>query len=109
MLSSNSIGYVLTMSPTAGISFLDRAFLQEIGRRPGVRAENEQASFIGSFMQRYSVSGTRTWPIKTPEWFIVDMLTQLLITPHTPPTGRTVPEIQNAYLPLVRDLVRFLC
>ena len=96
------------MSPTAGISFLDRTYLQEIRSRPSLRAENEQASFIGSFMRRYSTSGTETWPVKTPEWFIVDMLTQLLLTPHTPPTGRTVPEIQNAYLPLVRDLVILL-
>jgi len=93
------------MSPTAGISFLDRTILQEIQMRPGTRAANEEASFIGDYMNRYSKSGTNNWPTKTPEWFIVDMLTQLLITPHSLPTGRTVPEIQNAYLPLVRELV----
>ena len=98
-------GYVLTMSPTAGINFLDRNMLQDIQVRPGTRAAVDDTSFVGAFMKRYCTSGTKHWPAKTPEWFIVDMITQLLITPHSLATGRTVPEIQNAYLPLVRDLV----
>ena len=93
------------MSPTAGISFLDRAFLQEVRTRPGTRAANDEMSFIRSFMTKYHKAGTKSWPAKTSEWFIVNMLTQLQITPHSLPTGRTIPEIQNAYLPLVRDLV----
>ena len=93
------------MSPTAGISFLDRIFLQEIQTRSSTRAVNEEAAFIGDYLNRCSKSGTRYWPAKTTEWFVIAMLTQLLVTPHSLHTGRTIPEIQNAYLPLVRDLV----
>ena len=98
------------MSPTAGVSFLERAALQNIQQKPGTRVADDMNSFLGNFIRKYSESGsspcgTQTWPVKSAEWFIVDMLTQLLITPHGSATGRTVPEIQNAYLPLVRDLV----
>ena len=97
------------MSPIAGISYLDRALLQDIHTRPGARAANDRASFIGHFIDQYSASGTDAWPAKSAEWFIVDMLTKLLETPRSLGTGRTIPGIQNAYLPLVRDLVRLPC
>ena len=100
--SSLDVGLVLTMSPISGISYLDRAALHNIQANPGTRAAKDKASFIRTFMDKYSSSGTADWPCKSPEYFIVDMLTELLPTPLS---LRTVPEIQKAYLPLVRELV----
>ncbi|KAL6714173.1 hypothetical protein ACLMJK_008667 [Lecanora helva] len=97
-------GYVLTMSPTAGVSFLDRTFLQDIQILASTRAEKGTSSFLGHYMEKYKGSGTGTWPVKTPEWFIVDLLSRLSRTPHALFAGRAVPDIQNTYLPLLRDL-----
>ncbi|KAL9628878.1 MAG: hypothetical protein Q9204_005599 [Flavoplaca sp. TL-2023a] len=97
-------GFVLTMSPLAGVNYLNRSNLQEIQSRPGTRAANDRPSFIRYFMQKYRQTGTTQWPIKSTEWFVVELLTQLLITPCHSSWSAPVPGIQNAYAPAVREL-----
>ncbi|KAL8979369.1 MAG: hypothetical protein Q9205_005279 [Flavoplaca limonia] len=98
------VRFVLTMSPLAGVNYLNKNNLQEIQSRPGTRAANDRPSFIRFFMQKYRQSGTTQWPIKSTEWFIVELLTQLLITPCHSSWSAPVPGIQNAYAPAVREL-----
>ncbi|KAL8875096.1 MAG: hypothetical protein Q9198_006499 [Flavoplaca austrocitrina] len=98
------LGFVLTMSPLAGVNYLNKNNLQEIQSRPGTRAANDRPSFIRFFMQKYRQSGTTQWPIKSTEWFVVELLTQLLITPCHSSWSAPVPGIQNAYAPAVREL-----
>ncbi|KAI4269764.1 MAG: hypothetical protein LQ337_007085 [Flavoplaca oasis] len=98
------LGFVLTMSPLAGVNYLNKSNLQEIQSRPGTRAANDRPSFIRFFMQKYRQTGTAQWPIKSTEWFVVELLTQLLITPCHSSWSAPVPGIQNAYAPAVREL-----
>lgn len=100
------LGYVLTLSPIAGINYLDKSSLQNIQLRPGTRAALDPTSFIGNFAHRYSKFGSRDWPSKSTVCFVVEMLTQLLMTPDGLLSGTPVPNIQSAYIPSVRDLVR---
>ncbi|KAL8898273.1 MAG: hypothetical protein Q9207_006790 [Kuettlingeria erythrocarpa] len=87
-----------------GTAYLDRDRLQEIQLRPGTRAARDETSFLGYFMKNYAHSGTEHWPIKSTTWFVVEMLTQLLVTPHRSSSGTPVPDMQSAYTPSVRDL-----
>lgn len=100
------LGFVLTLSPLAGINYLDKSGLQEIQLRPGTRAARDKASFIAYFMEKYTESGTADWPIKSTVWFVVELLTQLLMTPRQIYSGTPVPNIPSAYTPSVRDMVR---
>lgn len=97
-------GFVLTMSPLAGISFLDKTFLQEVEVRSVTRAANEPASFVSYFMDKIArLQGYRTIAQNTED-FVVAMFTELLRTPHGRYHG-TIPDIQEAYMPLTRELV----
>ncbi|KAL8665085.1 MAG: hypothetical protein Q9202_002485 [Teloschistes flavicans] len=97
-------GFVLTLSPLAGIGMVDKRTLQDIQSRPGTRAARDDTSFIGSFMDRYAASGTAGWPVKSTLWFVVMLLTELLTTPRKNSSGIPVPSIQRAYIPTIRDL-----
>lgn len=103
--SDEILGFVLTLSPLAGIGMVDKRTLQDIQSRPGTRAARDDTSFIGSFMDRYAASGTAGWPTKSTLWFVVMLLTELLATPRKNSSGIPVPSIQRAYIPTVRDLV----
>ena len=100
------LGFVLTLSPLAGKQLLDKAGLRQIQSRPGTRAALDESSFIGYFMAKYAQSGTKDWPVKSTTWFVVEVLTQLAITPFPFPSRTPVPSLQSAYTPIVRDLVR---
>ncbi|KAL8670641.1 MAG: hypothetical protein Q9168_004835 [Polycauliona sp. 1 TL-2023] len=97
-------GYVLTMSPLAGINYLNKTNMQDLQFRTGSRAANDHASFINSFMRRYRETGTALWPIKSTEWFVLELLTQLLVTPCQSRSSKSIPGIQNAYIPSAREL-----
>lgn len=92
------------MSPLAGISLLDKTFLQEIQARSVTRAANDSASFIFLLANRHAKE--RQTYTQSPELFVIEMLTELLSTPHGR-YHRTIPEVQEAYMPLTRELVSF--
>ena len=104
-LTYRPTGFILTLSPIHGINYLDKSFLQRIQSRPGTRAAMDEMSFIGQFLHKYAVSGTKAWDVQSPSWFVIELLTQILITPDHLAGGTPVPHIQSAYLPLARDLV----
>ena len=43
-------------------------------------------------------------PLKAVRWLMVSLIIELMITPNND-RAKDVPEIQHAYLPIVRDLV----
>ena len=99
------VGFILTMSPTAGISFPDISLPEVIQKPPNAGAEGESLNVLEYLRNAYHGTGTDTWPAKTAEWFVVRLITKVLVVPHGLHSGSTIPEIQKAYLPLVRDLV----
>ncbi|KAL9578827.1 MAG: hypothetical protein Q9203_006951, partial [Teloschistes exilis] len=98
-------GFVLTLSPLAGVGMVDKRTLQEMQSRPGTRAARDDTSFLGSFMDKYAASGTAGWPTKSTLWFVVMLLTELLATPRKNSSGIPVPSMQRAYIPTIRDLI----
>ncbi|KAL8635876.1 MAG: hypothetical protein Q9228_006677, partial [Teloschistes exilis] len=97
-------GFVLTLSPLAGVGMVDKRTLREMQSRPGTRAARDDTSFLGSFMDKYAASGTAGWPTKSTLWFVVMLLTELLATPRKNSSGIPVPSMQRAYIPTIRDL-----
>lgn len=95
------------MSPTAGVSFLDIGLPQEAQIPPNADADLQSLSVLEYLREVYSDTGTDTWPSKTSEWFLVRLVTKILVVPHGLHSGSTIPEVQDAYLPLVRGLVSF--
>ncbi len=93
------------MSPTAGVSFLDITLPEEVQVPPHAKTESESVNVLEYLRNAYANTGTDTWPSKSVEWFLVRLITKVLVVPHGLHSGSTIPEIQKAYLPLVRDLV----
>ena len=74
--------------------------------KPPSEATGAAEAYVVEFLRRtYEERGTMDWSSRTAGWLLVRLMTKLLCVPHGPHSGRTVPEIQQAYLPLVRDLV----
>ena len=93
------------MSPTAGVSFLDTKLPEKVQVPSNTSTESESVNVLEFLRHTYANTGTNTWPSKSVEWFLVRLITKVLVVPHGWHSGSTIPEIQNAYLPLVRDLV----
>ena len=92
------------MSPMAGINFLDVNLSTDV-QLPRLARPDKILSVLDFFREAYDGEGTSHWPSKTAEWFIVRLITRVLVVPHLNSAGITIPIIQKAYLPLVRDLV----
>lgn len=43
--------------------------------------------------------------MKSADWLMVLLIIELDVTPHSDHLRKDMPDIQNAYLPIVRDLV----
>lgn len=103
------LGFLLTASPTVGINYLDTIVETYVGN--SANAETARPvhlySALENIRRRWERDGTSSWPMKTidsTDFLMVLLIIQLEVTPHNPKEGN-VPEIQNAYLPIVRDLV----
>lgn len=99
------VGIILSMSSSASVYFLDVGMDQWIQKPPKEAMDAEEANVFEYLRQAYAKAGTKDWPFKTAEWFLVRLMTKVLVVPHGRHEGRTIPEIQKAYLPLLRDLV----
>lgn len=70
---------------------------------------NASTSALTSIHQRFSSGGTTRWPLKSVEWLLIYIITEFESTPNTSFGRGAIPEIQNAYRPVVRDLVGRPC
>lgn len=98
------LGFVLSMSPMTGINFLKLELSEDVQLAPSLRSE-QPLSVLEHLKKAFADEGTKMWPSKTAEWFAVRLITKVLVVPHSH-GDNTIPNIQKAYLPLVRDLVR---
>ena len=75
-------------------------------RKPPSEGDDAAEAYVIEFLrEEYKVRGSQDWPSRSAAWLLVRLMTKLMCVPHGRHSGRTVPEIQKAYLPLVRDLV----
>lgn len=93
------------MSPTAGVSFPSINITEELRVPPTTGAISESLHVLQYLREAYAKTGTDTWPSRFAEWFLIRLITKVLVVSHDLHSGGTTPEIQKAYLPLVRDLV----
>lgn len=67
--------------------------------------ESEDISVLGFLSQRFADTGTRNWPEKTVEWFLVYLLTEFAVAPHNIRQGRNAMSLTFAYQQIVDNLV----
>ncbi|KAL8823570.1 MAG: hypothetical protein Q9191_005733, partial [Dirinaria sp. TL-2023a] len=99
-------GFLLTLSPMAGVNYLDKNLSQYLSEPLDAMFDNDDASAVGHVFQAFAEKGTRTWHRRTTEWFLVYLLTEVGCTPHSIRQGFNAPPMENAYSVVVQDLKR---
>ena len=99
-------GFLLTLSPMAGINYLDKNFSKYLSEPIDAMFDNDDASAIGHAFQAFADSGTSTWHRKTVEWFLVYLITEVGVTPHPFRQGFNAPTLDSVYSSVIQDLKR---
>lgn len=101
-----SDGFLLTLSPMAGVNYLDKNFSRHLAEPIDAMFDNDDASAIGHVFQAFADQGTSTWHRRTVEWFLVYLLTEVGVTPHNLRQGCNAPGFDSAYSAVIQDLKR---
>lgn len=99
-------GFLLTLSPMAGVNYLDKNFGRHLSEPTDAMFDNDDASAVGHVFQAFAAKGTSTWHRKSVEWFLVYLLTEIGVTPHSIRQGFNAPSLENAYSTVIQDLKR---
>ena len=98
-------GYLLTLSPMAGVNFLDKNLKQHLSEPLDAMFGNDNASAVGHVFKAFSEQGSTTWHRRTTEWFLVYLLSEVGCTPHALRQGYNAPPMESAYSVVIQDLV----
>ena len=101
-----SDGFLLTLSPMAGINYLDKDFKRHLAEPIDAIFYNEDASAVGHIYQAFANQGTSNWHRRTVEWFLVYLLTEIGVTPHNLRQGCNAPSFESAYSSVIQNLKR---
>ncbi|KAL8969187.1 MAG: hypothetical protein Q9183_002111 [Haloplaca sp. 2 TL-2023] len=101
-----SDGILLTLSPMAGVNFIDKKMPQYLSEPADGIFDNENASAPGYVFSAFADQGTSTWHRRTVEWFLTYLITEVGVTPHTCRQGHNAPGINLAYQSVIQDLRR---
>ena len=101
-----SDGFLLSLSPMAGVNYLDKNFNRHLSEPIDALFENDDASAVGHVFQAFADQGTNTWHRKTVEWFLVYLITEVGVTPHNFRQGCNAPSFESAYSSVIQDLKR---
>ncbi|KAB5566742.1 hypothetical protein GE09DRAFT_745718 [Coniochaeta sp. 2T2.1] len=99
-----SDGFLLTMSPAAGVDYLNANLPLYLDMSPEELCQESFASATAQIFLEFSETGTRTWFRKTVEWFLVYLITEVAVTPHNIRQGYSVPSLMDAYDSIVHEL-----
>ncbi|KAI4125314.1 MAG: hypothetical protein LQ338_004328 [Usnochroma carphineum] len=99
-------GILLTLSPMAGVNFLDKKMSQHLSEPINAIFDNENASAPGYVFNAFADRGTSTWHRRTVEWFLTYLITEVGVTPHNRRQGQNAPELEDAYSSVIQDLKR---
>ena len=99
-------GFLLTLSPMAGVNYLDKHLNRHMSEPPDTVFYNDDASAVGHVYQAFADQGSATWHRRTVEWFLIYLLTEVGCTPHTIRQGGNAPSIEAAYTTIIQDLKR---
>ena len=101
-----SDGVLLTLSPMAGVNFLDKNLSQHLSEPVNAIFDNENAFAPSCVFAAFADQGTSTWHRRTVEWFVTYLITEVGVTPHSHRQGFNAPELDNAYQAVIQDLKR---
>ncbi|KAI4248411.1 MAG: hypothetical protein L6R40_000970 [Gallowayella cf. fulva] len=101
-----SDGILLTMSPMAGVNFVDQKLHQHLSEPVDAIFDNENASAPGYVFSAFADQGTSTWHRRTVEWFLTYLITEVGVTPHAHRQGFNAPDLNLAYQAVINDLKR---
>ncbi|KAI4186950.1 MAG: hypothetical protein L6R41_003145 [Letrouitia leprolyta] len=101
-----SDGILLTMSPMAGVNFLDKKLSEHLSEPAHAIFDNENASAPGYVFAAFADQGTSTWHRRTVEWFLTYLITEVGVTPHAQRQGFNAPDLDLAYQAVIQDLKR---
>lgn len=73
------IGYLLTLSPMAGVNYLDKNMAQHLDDPVELIFDNDNASAVGHVFQAFAEQGTTSWQKRTVEWFLVSIRKRLSV------------------------------
>ena len=97
------IGYLLTMSPSAGVNYVNNHLSNEIQVPFKPRLDEAHESVLEVIRRKYfTKSESGFFPVDV-KCLLVDLIAEYESTPTA--RGETITDIQHAYLPIVRDLV----
>lgn len=99
-------GFLLSLSPMAGVNYLDKNFERHLSEPIDALFDNDDASAVGHVFQAFADQGTNTWHRKTVEWFLVYLITEVGVTPHNFRQGCNAPSFESAYSSVIQDLKR---
>ena len=97
-------GFLLTLSPAAGIDYLDKNIGKHLQNSTRCLLDNEEASAVAHIFQQFQKTGTSTWYKKTVEWFVVYLITEISTTPHNIRKGYNCPSLMEGYDQVVHEL-----
>ncbi|KAL8698603.1 MAG: hypothetical protein Q9224_001780 [Gallowayella concinna] len=101
-----SDGILLTLSPMAGVNFLDQKLSQHLSEPADAIFDNENASAPGYVFSAFADQGSSTWHRRTVEWFLTYLITEVGVTPHSHRQGNNAPNLHFAYQAVINDLKR---
>ena len=101
-----SDGFLLTLSPMAGVNYLDKNFSRHLTEPIDAMWDNEYASAVGHVFRAFADAGSSTWHRRTIEWFLTYLVTEVSVTPHNLRAGCSAPSIEEAYSFVIQDLKR---
>ena len=101
-----SDGFLLSLSPMAGVNYLDKNFSRYLSEPIDALFDNDDASAVGHVFQAFADQGTHTWHRKTVEWFLVYLITEVGVTPHNFRQGCNAPAFESAYSSVIQELKR---
>ena len=99
-------GFLLTLSPMAGVNYLDKNFSRHLAEPIDTIFGNDDASAVGHVFEAFAQNGTGSWHRRSVEWFLVYLLTEVGTTPHNFRQGCNAPSFESAYSSVIQDLKR---
>ena len=105
-LSNLCVGFLLTTSSAAGLSYLDTDFKRQIMVPPNSNRVHLRFDVFEALREQWITypEVSRGHGPRTMHFLMVLLIIELMITPNND-RSKDVPDIQHAYLPIVQDLV----
>lgn len=101
-----SLEFLLTQSPMIGLHICLPGFLQLLELPPSVYLKDHRYNVMEMLRAHWAgsgpeLAGTAKWEAKNVEWLLLNIICELDGTPYC----KRSPDIQKAYVPIVRSLV----